>query len=339
MFGTMAADAGLHPRIATIVPDSLPTRRLALFLAITFGLNWIPAAYFIIEGITLTPDERALPRITLNLIILFASFSPAIGHVLTRWLTDEGFARSDLLLGVNLRDHWRVYGVALLLPFLIAVIGAGLYFAAFPTHLAADPLVAFTSMAAPVVNRLGVPLTAFVIVVLSVLGSVIGALVVIGEEFGWRAYLLPKLVPLGKRRAAVLTGVIWGVWHWPYIGLGMNFGLEYPGAPWLGMLAMVWAPTLYGILLAWATFRSGSVWPAAIGHAAFNTSARWGMGVATSDAITPIGPMSGGLLAATPWLLVAGWLLIWSVPFAVQGNARHRENAPEKAPENTGEQN
>lgn len=319
----MGSEFGLHPRIATIVPESLPTRRLALFLSITFTLNWIPAVYFYVEGITLTPGERALPAITLNFIILFASFSPAIGHLVTRWLTDERFTWSELLLAIDLRDNWRVYGIALLLPFLIAVTGATVYFAVFPMHLADDPLVAFTSMAEPIVNRIGVSLTALGIVFLSILGSVLGALIVLGEEFGWRAYLLPKLVPLGKRRAAVVTGVIWGVWHWPYIGLGMNFGLEYPGAPWLGLLAMVWAPTLYGIMLAWATFRTGSVWPAAIGHAAFNTSARWGMGVATPDAITVIGPMSGGLLAGTPWLLVAGWLLTRSAPFAVKRNTRY----------------
>lgn len=61
-----------------------------------------------------------------------------------------------------------------------------------------------------------------------------------------RAYLRPKLTPLGGRRAFLLMGLIWGVWHWLVIAMGHNYGLDYPGAPWLGMLAMVWFTFLIG---------------------------------------------------------------------------------------------
>ena len=40
-----------------------------------------------------------------------------------------------------------------------------------------------------------------------------------GEEFGWRGYLLPRLAPLGGISAAIITGVIWGLWHTPVIVL------------------------------------------------------------------------------------------------------------------------
>ena len=63
-----------------------------------------------------------------------------------------------------------------------------------------------------------------------------------GEEFGWRAYLQPKLMPLGFRKAMLLMGLIWGVWHWPLIAMGHNYGLDYFGAPWTGMLAWFGLP-------------------------------------------------------------------------------------------------
>ena len=42
----------------------------------------------------------------------------------------------------------------------------------------------------------------------------------LGEELGWRGYLLAKLAPIGLGRASILIGIIWGVWHAPAIFMG-----------------------------------------------------------------------------------------------------------------------
>ncbi|WP_433869251.1 CPBP family intramembrane glutamic endopeptidase [Saccharopolyspora sp. CA-218241] len=89
----------------------------------------------------------------------------------------------------------------------------------------------------------------------------------LGEELGWRGWLLPKLLPLGTLPALLISGVIWGLWHAPLILLGYN----YPSAPgWLGLTAMVIMCILVGAVFSWLRLRSGSVWPAALAHAAFN---------------------------------------------------------------------
>lgn len=60
-----------------------------------------------------------------------------------------------------------------------------------------------------------------------------------GEEWGWRGYLLPHLSERhGMRIAVPASGVIWGLWHAPITVLGHNYGLDYPGWPLLGILAM-----------------------------------------------------------------------------------------------------
>jgi len=64
-------------------------------------------------------------------------------------------------------------------------------------------------------------------------------IVSLGEEFGWRAYPLPKLMALGPRKAILLVGVIHGVWHWPSILMGSDYGFGYWGAPVVGPLLFV----------------------------------------------------------------------------------------------------
>jgi membrane protease YdiL (CAAX protease family) len=55
----------------------------------------------------------------------------------------------------------------------------------------------------------------------------VGTALAFGEEFGWRGYLLPRLLPLGEVKAAIIVGLIWGPWHLPVLIVGLN----YPGEP------------------------------------------------------------------------------------------------------------
>ena len=55
-----------------------------------------------------------------------------------------------------------------------------------------------------------------------------GILQCLGEELAWRSYLLPRLskqYPI--RIAALINGVIWGIWHSPIIAMGYNYGTEH----------------------------------------------------------------------------------------------------------------
>ena len=40
----------------------------------------------------------------------------------------------------------------------------------------------------------------------------------LGEEYGWRGYLLPRLLPLGEIRATLLVALIWGPCLPPWYG-------------------------------------------------------------------------------------------------------------------------
>ncbi len=49
-------------------------------------------------------------------------------------------------------------------------------------------------------------------------GVTANALVAVGEEMGWRAYLTPSLASrVGLLIAVVIVGVVWGLWHTPLV--------------------------------------------------------------------------------------------------------------------------
>ncbi|MGN0578712.1 MAG: CPBP family intramembrane glutamic endopeptidase, partial [Ruminiclostridium sp.] len=92
-----------------------------------------------------------------------------------------------------------------------------------------------------------------------------------GEEFGWRGYMNQKMEPLlGTTGTVIAGGIIWGLWHAEMTVVGHNFGTEYEGYPWLGILAMCISCTFIGMGLMWVTKKTGSIYPAAIMHAANN---------------------------------------------------------------------
>ena len=130
-------------------------------------------------------------------------------------------------------------------------------------------------------------------------GPTINGIFGFGEEFGWRGYLLPKLLPLGKTRAYVLTGVIWGLWHAPLILVGFN----YPGYPLAGVLFMCALTTVMGIFLNEMTLRHRSSILAGSIHGAIN-----GQGYGIWRILFPsVNPLLGGL---TGLVGIGVWLVV-----------------------------
>ena len=128
-----------------------------------------------------------------------------------------------------------------------------------------------------------------------------------GEELGWRGMLFPTLAAhLPVRAAAVVSGIIWGLWHAPAIAMGHNYGMGYEGFPIAGILVMTLMCTGLGCWLALLRARTGSVWPCALAHGAFNAVANIGVVFCISGPGL-FGPSPLGLVAGIP-LLVLGFV-------------------------------
>lgn len=302
------------------VPDDLETRRILLFLLFAFGVSWaVGGVIYAMGGLTDSPE--LIPGFTLATVLLAGGymFGPALANVLTRLVTDEGW--ENAWLSPRVRHGWRYWIAAWFLPAVLTLLGAGLFFALFPQYF--DPSMeglrgvlagAAGGTDAPPID----PQLVAVVQLVSALtiGTAINSIFTFGEEFGWRGYLLQKLLPLGARRATLAVGVVWGVWHWPVILMGYNYGFEYAGAPWTGLLAMVWFTVIAGVFLAWVTLRSGSVWPAVIGHAAINAIAGFGLLFVAGEPSSLLGPAPTGVIASLPWVALAVWVLARRGAFA-----------------------
>ena len=137
----------------------------------------------------------------------------------------------------------------------------------------------------------------------------------VGEEAGWRGYMMPRLKErLGLLNGRLLGGIIWGVWHWPLMLLvGYEYGTNYLGAPLLGLV--VWCVVCFALntLLDWLYEKTGCIWVPAIAHGALNAVAS--MPVVLTDPAeasyyTVLGPMPIGLIGMLPVLAVAVWLTL-----------------------------
>jgi membrane protease YdiL (CAAX protease family) len=84
------------------------------------------------------------------------------------------------------------------------------------------------------------------------------------EEFGWRGYLQVRVCADRPIMAAVVTGIIWGVFHYPLILLGFE-GYENTA---LGLIVFPVFTVLMSIILGWLRQRTGSIWAGCLAHSA-----------------------------------------------------------------------
>ena len=264
---------------------SADIKRIVIYLLLSFGIAWIlwivlNTRYGFSEWFT---GEN---RYAFLWVTLISGGAPAIANILTRLITKEGIA--DGLLRLRLKGNLKYYMLALLLPLVFGLIRAVM---AQRLHIGEDAELSGIMTASVIMQALWLsPLMAFN---------------TFGEEYGWRGYLYPKLEAVWNKPAAIIAGgIIWGLWHAPLTVKGHNFGTDYPGFPWLGILLMCGSCVVLGIFFHWLTQKTGSVYPASIAHSANNNGAALIMTVfVQAKADSPDVPFSTSILLLAPMLL------------------------------------
>jgi len=178
--------------------DTIKWSEIILFSLISYALAWIYWIPFLMKGME---GIRAFPG-----PYGFANgmFAPMVAALIMRLFVSREGVKGSL----GIMRHWKYYLIALLAPaayaglLVLVIVSTGQSSFTWPGEtslLMAIPLLLLKSLKE-------IPLG-------------------IGEEYGWRGYLLPRLLPLGEIKATVLVGLIWCFWHLPMMVMGMN----YPG--------------------------------------------------------------------------------------------------------------
>ncbi len=279
--------------------NQLDKKGILWFLVITFGLTYAIEGVLILSGFRVT----VMPAITGQLVIAGVMWVPALAAFITiKFITREGFSIACIRFG-----SWKPYlATALIIPVCYVIIFGLTWLLGF-----GQPDWTLQQFQSMIADAAGQPLPSMpspaVVLPAMFLGTlfvspIVNGLWAYGEELGWRGYLLPKLMPLGKPKAYLILGVVWGLWHMPIILIGFN----YPGYPLLGVLMMIGLMTSLGFYINELTLRHNSSILAGWVHGLFN-SQRLGVWALLFPSLNPLLGGAVGVISILMWALLGLW--------------------------------
>jgi len=191
-------------------------------------------------------------------------WTPAAASVVARLSLREGFGDVSFRIG-GLRGLKAIL-FALIFPIIIGLISYGLAWITSAVHFNPQPI----PLVAPFIGDSFSPavIMLFNIIAAVIIVTIFSIRTAAGEEIGWRGYMLTRLIDAGVPGPILVSGMIWGVWHVPLI-LG---GVYLVGPPPI-VAAFLWMvmATAFSFVFARLRLETGSVWPAIVLHASWNS--------------------------------------------------------------------
>ncbi len=263
-------------------------RNTKLYLVSVFAVS-----YCLEAGIILGKIYGAYTLANLFLILLVFTPATIAGIMVNMFGEPPYFLRTKLR---NVRFLFVAYAYPLFLIILAAILldllgfdidwgltayKAQLYWTAIQSGISPDTLyemMLISALAAPIVN----------------------SLFALGEEVGWRGYLLDKLLARNSlERVIIFIGTIWALWHAPLIAI---LGYNYKSLKALGLLLFIPFCISHGAILIWLRIKTESILTPALGHGAINAFIWYGV------ALHPEGNELLHLVLGIPGVLVASIL-------------------------------
>ena len=216
-----------------------------LYFLFAFGLAWLLQVY---ASLLLIRDGNAMAYQALLAVSMFCPLAAML-------LVKKVFLHQPTGIGWKVQGKRRYWLAAWFGPAVFTVLAAVLYFAVFPSRLDLSGSWLVTAYggemdAATLRSQLGVSSASYILetgLVAITLAPAINMFFALGEEAGWRGYMMPRLKErFGLLNGRLLGGVVWGIWHWPLMLLvGYEYGTNYLGAPLLGLV--VWCVVCFAL--------------------------------------------------------------------------------------------
>jgi len=221
-------------------------RRIVAYLVTTFALSSLFYARIISDG-----RMRALP-------VLGLMWCPGAAALVVRLVTQRNLRGAGWTWGST---RWQA--VSYVIPLGAASVVYGLVWLTGTGGLDVAALRLGTSAAAARIS----PGVAFAF--LATIGFLVSAFVfALGEEIGWRGFLVPELARVTTFvGTAATSGVIWAVYHYPII---LFADYNSPAPKWFGLIVFSWGVVAMASVLAWLRLKSGSLWTGVVFHGSHN---------------------------------------------------------------------
>ena len=267
-------------------------KAVVVYLALVLGVCYLLG---ILEGITGSGKFYQILGIGFT-------FIPVIAAVITRRMTGE---RAKYHLSLRVWKDMKCWLLSAFLPGLLIAVGAVIYYLIFPEQysgvfkiglrLGTETEIAVHS---PILILLACVAVSAVMIPIQLLE--------LGEEIGWRGYLLGfQVEQYGEKKAVLLNGIEWGLAHLPLIYFGFNYSLDNPGAPWSNMGMMMITCIVLGIILSYVTIRTRNCMYAAIVHGVVNVIGELPVYFSNDLSSGLLGPNPTGLLTMLPLIVLA----------------------------------
>jgi len=287
----------------------LETKRILIFLALAFVITYV-LEISIVRTI-ISSDNVKLNAIA-QLVTGSMMFIPALCVIFTRLITKEGFSHN--WIRPNFKKHFKYYLFAWFGPSILIFLGAVIYFMVFKEQFDSNMGYAMNIFEAQGISLKTAQLRSTIIsqfITGILLGPILNFLTCFGEEWGWRGYLMPKMIEKFNFLPMVLiTGVIWGLWHLPLTVMGHNYGTDYAGYPYLGIFAMCIFCIVMGCIFSFLSIKTGSCIPAIIAHGSLNGIASTAIYFTKDGGNNFIGPAPMGIIGGSAFVITAIIILI-----------------------------
>lgn len=211
------------------------------------------------ERVAVYVSQKHLAIQAFGIMMIF----PALIAIILRFVFAEGFRNSGFRLGRGKNYLYMLIGI-------VSFVTLSIIINALISGQAPDWLLKNSGMKA--LTLLGKPASTglfwtFQFLIIGLVANLTFPIIMmLGEEYGWRSYLLQKLLPLGFWKANIITGIVWGLWHAPVILMGYNYGMY----TWVGVIMFTVITILIGTFFNYMYVRGNSVFLTSVGHGWFN---------------------------------------------------------------------